>query len=226
LMVFLLVIHFRCFYGVFLPLLGIVLSSIWGLGFISLLKWNLDPLNLVIPFLIAARAMSHSIQLVERYYGELAVTLDSKQAARNAFDDLFRPGSLAIVVDAVGILVIALGAAPINIKLGYYAGFWAFSVIFTVLLVVPLLLLLGFSAVAVMPVSMALVQESFPQDRALANGIYMAINFLVQALGVLLLGAMADRLGLRSAFTISAAVILLGLPIIFLLPKRGTPKIA
>jgi hypothetical protein len=35
-----------CFYGVFLPLLGIVVSSsIWGLGFISLLKWNLDPLN-------------------------------------------------------------------------------------------------------------------------------------------------------------------------------------
>ena len=46
LMVFLLVMHFRCFYGVFLPLLGIALSSIWGLGFISLLKWNLDPLNL------------------------------------------------------------------------------------------------------------------------------------------------------------------------------------
>ena len=89
---------------------------------------------------------------------------------------------------------------------------------------VPLLLLLGFSAVAVMPVSMALVQESFPQDRALANGIYMAINFLVQALGVLLLGALADRLGLRTAFTISAAVILLGLPIILLLPKRGTPR--
>ncbi len=142
LMVLLLVLYFRRFYGVFLPLLGITLSSIWGLGFISLLKWNLDPLNLVIPFLIAARAMSHSIQLVERYYGELALTKDSRKAARNAFDDLFRPGSLAIVVDAVGILVIALGAAPINIKLGYYAGFWAFSVIFTVLLVVPLLLLL------------------------------------------------------------------------------------
>ncbi|MCX7178977.1 MAG: MMPL family transporter, partial [Proteobacteria bacterium] len=50
LMVLLLVLYFRRFYGVFLPLLGITLSSIWGLGFISLLKWNLDPLNLVIPF--------------------------------------------------------------------------------------------------------------------------------------------------------------------------------
>ncbi|MBI2313834.1 MAG: MMPL family transporter [Betaproteobacteria bacterium] len=142
LMVALLVAYFRRFYGVLLPLLGIALSSIWGLGFVSLFKFNLDPLNLVIPFLIAARAMSHSIQLVERYYGELAVVRDSKTAARNAFDDLFRPGSLAVVVDTVGILVLALGAAPINTKLGYYAGFWAFSVIFTVLLVVPLLLLL------------------------------------------------------------------------------------
>jgi uncharacterized protein len=142
LMLALLVIYFRRFYGVLLPMLGITLSSIWGLGFVSLLGWNLDPLTLVIPFLIAARAMSHSIQLVERYYFELAETRDSRQAARNAFDDLFRPGSLAIVVDAVGILVLALGAAPINTKMGYYAGFWAFSVVFTVLLVVPLLLLI------------------------------------------------------------------------------------
>ncbi|MCK0511478.1 efflux RND transporter permease subunit [Aromatoleum buckelii] len=141
LMVALLVMYFRRLYGVLLPLLGIVVSSIWGLGFISLMGWNLDPLNLVIPFLIAARAMSHSIQLVERYYFELGRTNSSRQAARNAFDDLFRPGSLAIVVDAAGILVLALGAAPINTKMGYYAGFWAFTVVFTVLLVVPLLLL-------------------------------------------------------------------------------------
>ena len=140
LMVALLIAYFRRLYGVLLPLLGIVLSSLWGLGFVSLLKFNVDPLTLVIPFLIAARAMSHSIQLVERYYGELAVVGDSKVAARNAFDDLFRPGSLAVIVDTVGILVLALGAAPINTKLGYYAAFWAFSVVFTVLLVVPLLL--------------------------------------------------------------------------------------
>lgn len=142
LIVTLLVVYFRRLYGVLLPILGITLSSVWGLGFIALKGWNLDPLNLVIPFLIAARATSHSIQLVERYYYELARIGDPRRAAREAFDDLFRPGSLAIAVDAVGILVLALGAAPINTKMGYYAGFWAFSVIFTVLLVVPLALYL------------------------------------------------------------------------------------
>ena len=39
----------------------------------------------------------------------------------------------------------------------------------------PLLLLMGFVALSVTPVIMALVQESAPENRALANGIYMLI---------------------------------------------------
>jgi predicted RND superfamily exporter protein len=140
LIVLLLVVYFRRLYGIALPLLGIALSSCWGLGFMSLLGYQLDPLSMPIPFLIAARATSHGVQLVERYYYELEATGSGPAAARNALDALFRPGSLAITVDALGILVIALGAAPINIKLGYYAGFWAFSVIFTVHFMVPLFL--------------------------------------------------------------------------------------
>ncbi len=140
LIILLLVVYFRRLYGIALPLLGIALSSAWGLGFMSILGYNLDPLSMPIPFLIAARATSHGVQLVERYYYELEVTGSGPRAARNALDALFRPGSLAITVDALGIMVIALGAAPINIKLGYYAGFWAFSVIFTVHFMVPLFL--------------------------------------------------------------------------------------
>ena len=140
LIILLLVVYFRRFYGVALPLLGICLSSAWGLGFMTILGYTLDPLSMPIPFLIAARATSHGVQLVERYYYELEITQDGKKAARNALDALFRPGSLAITIDAIGIAVIALGAAPINIKLGYYAGFWAFSVIFTVHFMVPLFL--------------------------------------------------------------------------------------
>ncbi|WP_018992963.1 efflux RND transporter permease subunit [Aromatoleum toluclasticum] len=185
LMVALLVIYFRRLYGVLLPLLGITLSSIWGLGFISLMGWNLDPLNLVIPFLIAARAMSHSIQLVERYYFELGETNDSRKAARNAFDDLFRPGSLAIVVDAIGILVLVLGAAPINTKMGYYAGFWAFSVVFTVLLFVPLLLLV------------------LPQPRAVA-----ARGSVLRKVVVALFGVVGSRRG-SIAVLVGAAVLVM-----------------
>ncbi|WP_430423292.1 efflux RND transporter permease subunit [Methylibium petroleiphilum] len=140
LLALLLILYFRRFYGVFLPLVGIALSSIWGLGFMALLGYNLEPLSMPIPFLIAARATSHGVQLVARYYEELAVTHSGKQAARNALDALFRPGSLAIVVDAIGIAVLVLGAAPFNWKLGVSAGFWGLAVIFTVHFMVPLAL--------------------------------------------------------------------------------------
>jgi predicted RND superfamily exporter protein len=136
----LLIVYFRRLYGIALPLLGIALSSIWGLGFMAAMGINLEPLSLPIPFLIAARATSHGVQLVVRYYEELAIVRDGKKAARNALDALFRPGSLAIIVDAVGIAVLVLGAAPFNHKLGIAAGFWGFSVIFTVHFMVPLAL--------------------------------------------------------------------------------------
>ncbi|MDB5952356.1 MAG: hypothetical protein JWR65_4211 [Massilia sp.] len=136
----LLIVYFRRLYGIALPLLGIALSSIWGLGFMSLMGINLEPLSLPIPFLIAARAASHGVQLVSRYYEELSITKNGKQSARNALDALFRPGSLAIIVDALGIAVLMLGAAPFNHKLGLSAGFWGFAVIFTVHFMVPLAL--------------------------------------------------------------------------------------
>jgi predicted RND superfamily exporter protein len=136
----LLIVYFRRLYGIALPLLGIALSSIWGLGFMALMGINLEPLSLPIPFLIAARATSHGVQLVARYYEELAKVHNGAKAARNALDALFRPGSLAIIVDALGIAVLVLGAAPFNHKLGMAAGFWGFSVIFTVHFMVPLAL--------------------------------------------------------------------------------------
>ena len=89
-----LIIYSRRFYGVLLPLIGMVLTSIWGVGFMGYFGYNLDPLMLVVPFLISARSMSHGIQKVERYFLELSRTNDKEQAARNTFNSLFRPGAL------------------------------------------------------------------------------------------------------------------------------------
>ncbi len=102
--------------------------------------YNLDPLTLVIPFLITARAMSHGIQLVERYYVEAHQAKDNHDAARRTFETLFRPGTLGIVSDAVGLLLISLGSSPINVKLGIYASIWAGQWCITVLMTVPLVL--------------------------------------------------------------------------------------
>lgn len=139
-MVALLILYFRKAYGILLPLFGLVLTSVWGLGILSLLGYNLDPLMLVIPFLISARAMSHGIQLVDRFYLELANDPDHRHAALTAFENLFRPGSLGVISDAIGLMLIALGSVPINDKLAVYASLWAVCVVFTVLIAIPVLL--------------------------------------------------------------------------------------
>lgn len=135
-----LVVYSRRFYGVLLPLIGMILTSIWGVGFMGLFGYNLDPLMLVVPFLISARSMSHGIQKVERYFQELSVTKDRLIASRNTFNSLFRPGALAIVADACALALIGLGSVPINDKMAIYASFWAVCMVVTVLVTVPMLL--------------------------------------------------------------------------------------
>jgi FSR family fosmidomycin resistance protein-like MFS transporter len=85
-----------------------------------------------------------------------------------------------------------------------------------------MLLLMGFTGLSVTPVIMAMVQESFPNNRALANGVYMALGFVIRSGMIVAWGALGDWLGLRWAFAASAAAPLLGLPLVLLLPKRSS----
>ncbi len=84
----------------------------------------------------------------------------------------------------------------------------------------PLLVLLGLTSLSITPVIMALVQESFPNNRTLANGLYMALSFVFRSIVVVLVGWMGDTWGLRTAFTVAAIVPLLALPLLKWLPGR------
>lgn len=92
----------------------------------------------------------------------------------------------------------------------------------------PLLILLGLTSLSITPVIMALVQESFPKNRALANGFYMALSFVFRSLVVVAVGRMGDVWGLRTAFAVAAVVPLIALPLLRWLPAKnasqtGTP---
>jgi len=84
----------------------------------------------------------------------------------------------------------------------------------------PLLLMLGFCLLGTTPVIMALVQESFPENRAMANGVYMMLSFVIRSGGILLVGILGDLFGLRSASFISAVGMFFCLPFIFFLPEK------
>ncbi len=85
--------------------------------------------------------------------------------------------------------------------------------------VLPLLLGMGFLALSTTPVMLAMVQEQFPKNRAVANGVFMSIVFVLRPLGTLAIGALGDRYGLQTAFLWGALVSLLSLPAILLLPN-------
>ncbi len=84
----------------------------------------------------------------------------------------------------------------------------------------PLLFGLGLIGLSVTPVLMAVAQESMPESRALANGVYQSATFVAKAAAVAALGAMGDLFGLSTAFAASGAILLLGLPLLFLLPRK------
>ncbi|MBM4431799.1 MAG: MFS transporter [Chloroflexi bacterium] len=83
------------------------------------------------------------------------------------------------------------------------------------------LFLLGFTSLATMPVFMALLLESFPESRALANGIYLALTFVGRSFIAVIVGAFADRFGLEKAFIIGALILLLAVPLVRLLPGKS-----
>ncbi|GAP09876.1 sugar phosphate permease [Bellilinea caldifistulae] len=82
----------------------------------------------------------------------------------------------------------------------------------------PALLGLGFGLLSMTPVVMAIVQESFPENRALANGIYMAVSFVSSSFATLTVGAIGDMFSLRTAYWLSGVLVLAGLPFLFRLP--------
>ena len=84
----------------------------------------------------------------------------------------------------------------------------------------PMLVGLGFSLFSYGPVGMALVQEQFPENRALANGIYMSIAFIIRSLAVVTIGAIGDAYGLQTAFAVATAMVVIGVPFVFMLPRR------
>jgi predicted RND superfamily exporter protein len=88
--------EFRSWQGVVIPVFSGALSAIWGLGFAGLWGISLDPLVLVIPLLISARAHSHSVQSMERYHEEYEVLRDRDQAIVKSYIEIFPPAMVAL----------------------------------------------------------------------------------------------------------------------------------
>ncbi|MEA2625221.1 MAG: uncharacterized protein QOD06_1266, partial [Candidatus Binatota bacterium] len=121
------------------PTITGVLAAIWGLGFIHMIGFALDPLMLVIPFLITARAVSHAIQMHDRYYEEfMKNNWNKRKAIVAAFAELFVPTFSGIVTDALGVLVILLIPVVMLEKLAITASWWILAITVSEVLLNPI----------------------------------------------------------------------------------------
>jgi FSR family fosmidomycin resistance protein-like MFS transporter len=77
----------------------------------------------------------------------------------------------------------------------------------------------GFTLLSTSPVMMALVQEHSVSSPAAANGIYMMVSFMARSAVVVIVGFIGDHIGLYTTYLLSAALGLLGIPFILLLPR-------
>lgn len=108
------------------------------------------------------------------------------------------------------VLFLAFAASSLLTLLFLQAsGFWN----------IPLLLGVGFTALSTGPLFLALVQDHLPQNRAVGNGLYLAISFVLRSLAMVMVGAAGDMWGLDTAFFWSAIISFLAIPMLFFLPN-------
>lgn len=134
----LLYLYFKDWRGALRPTISGVFAAIWGLGFMHLIGLALDPLVMVIPFFVTARAVSHSVQMHDRYYETYGRTHDKNEAIVDAFAELFVPTLSGILTDAFGVLVILLVPILMLQKLAVSASFWIMTIVVSELLLNPI----------------------------------------------------------------------------------------
>jgi len=137
---FLLYSYFRTWTGIWVPIFSGVLSSIWGIGIAAWLGFNLDPLVLVIPIFLTARALSHSVQSMDRYHEEYHRWKDKEKAIIVSYSHLFAPAIASIVTDGIGLLVVAVAPIPLIQKIAIFASFWVVSIFISVVTLHPIIL--------------------------------------------------------------------------------------
>jgi len=108
-------------------------------------------------------------------------------------------------------LLFSLVIAPVSLLLFVFSSGW---------LRFPVLILTGFSLLSTTPVMLAMIQEYSTDGSSSANGVFMMISFLARSAVVVLIGLIADWVGLEKTYVFCAVIGFLGIPFVLKLPKK------
>jgi predicted RND superfamily exporter protein len=150
----------RCVRSTALVVACSMLAVVWQFGLLALLGYTLDPYSVLVPFLVFAIGMSHGAQKMNGILQDIGRGTHRVVAARYTFRRLFVAGLTALLCDAVGFGVLALIPIPVIQDLAVIASLGVAVLIFTNLVLLPVLLSeVGVSAAAA---RRSLAQETGP----------------------------------------------------------------
>lgn len=136
-----LALYMRNVVGTINPIVCSIAAGIWGFGLVGWLRLPIEPLLLVVPMLLIARTFSHCVQYTERYYEILAQVGRKKIAVEVTMTVMLVPSVFGIVTDVLGIGLIAMAPIPAMERFALFAGWWAFAIIPSGVILISLLLL-------------------------------------------------------------------------------------
>ncbi|MDP6794283.1 MAG: MMPL family transporter [Verrucomicrobiota bacterium] len=133
-------LYAQSFWFAALPLGCSIAAVAWQLGLLYLLGYGIDPMSILVPFLVFAIGVSHGVQMVRAFRAELFAGGDPLRSARSAFRQLLVPGGVALITDTIGFVTILLIPVPTIRELAIAASIGVAVIILTNLLLLPLLL--------------------------------------------------------------------------------------
>lgn len=121
------------------PIVCSIIAVIWQLGTLVLLGYGIDPLGLLVPFLIFAIGVSHGVQKISAVKESAVAGLGSEEAARLTFRQLLMPAIIALLADLVGFITILLIPVQVVQEMAITASIGVAIVILTDLILLPVL---------------------------------------------------------------------------------------
>jgi len=123
-----------------LALICAIVPVIWLLGLLPVFGLGLDPMSILVPFLIFSIAVSHAVQMTNAWKLETLHGADGVTASTHSFQKLFIPGATALLANAFGFMVIAFVDIEIVRELAYTATIGVTVMIITNKVLLPILL--------------------------------------------------------------------------------------
>jgi predicted RND superfamily exporter protein len=143
-----------------------LVAVVWQLGLVALFGFELDPYSILVPFLVFAIGVSHGAQKMNGIMQDIGRGTHKFVAARYTFRRLFLAGLTALLADAVGFAVLMLIDIPVIRDLAITASIGVAVLIFTNLLLLPVLL-------SYTGVSPAAAQRSLAEEREETRGKHL-----------------------------------------------------